>query len=191
MSTTVLATQSVSAQQRDVDLEFNMAASPAMYGPSDRWASSSQESLSYTSLTEYTGFPVDSTRQPEHFSTGSPILAHPRQHQHNFYNGSVPESTFESLKMQSSVNAPLRASTMAVYQAPATLTASNAQINACDDATLLPLDTHCGVHQTSPGSDAKSRFGRLTNPIAPSDFAPFTNNGDPSSPSSKRRCDSL
>lgn len=191
MSTAVLAMQSVSAQQRDLDLKFNASANPALYGPADHWAPSPPEDSSYTSMTEYTGFPVDSTNQTEHSFTGSSTFPRPRPNQHDLYDRSMPESMFKDFKMQSGMNAALQEPFMAMYGVPTTFMSSDAQMRPYDAVTISPLDTHFGANRTSPGSDTKSTFGSLSNPIAPSDFAPFANHEDSSSSSSKRRCDSL
>ena len=161
----------------------------SMYGTSDHWTPSPQEDHLSVSPPDYTGFPMANARPSENPFTLQSNYGQAGSNHHGFRNKPASEPLFNDFKTQSSINAPLGVSTTAIFSSPAMFTASNAQMNSYDPATISPLDTRFDVDHASPGSDTKLSFDSHMHNATPSNFTTFISDTD--HPSSKRRCDSL
>ena len=181
MSTVVLEMQSLGPQHRNFELEFDMTSKTApMYGTPDRWAPSSQGNHSSMASPVYMGFPMANARPSD-----SQYPLHTKFEQTNTNDHDYRHD----FKPQPGMNAPLGVSTADVYPSPAMFTASNAQLNQYDSATISPLDTRFDVDHASPGSDTKLSFDSHMHHAVSPNYPTFINDTEP--PSSKRRCDSL
>ena len=188
MSAAVLEMQSMRTQQETSQVDSSIASESAVYGSTDYWVSYPQTKSSYTS-SEHTGLPLDSTRQFEDLFASQQDFSQSGPNHHDAYGRLTPDSLFTDLDMQSDMNASLAGSTVDIYPTSATMTASNAQQDTYNTATISPSNTHFYVEQVSPLSDTKSSIGSQRFTFAPSYYSPFTNDADSSS--SNHRCDSL
>jgi hypothetical protein len=188
MLAAVLEMQSMRTQQETSQVESSIASESATYGLKDYWESYPQTNSSHTS-SEHTGLPLDSTRQSENLFALPRDFCHSGPNHHDAYGRLTPDSLFTDLDMQSDMNASLAGSTVDIYPTSATMTASNAQQDTYNTATISPSNTHFHVEQISPLSDTKSSIGSQRFTFAPSYYLPYTNDADSSS--SNHRCDSL